>query len=293
VPAGLGEHVTVNGKGILIMPAVSLPEDGELRLGSVSLSGRRVRAYKGSDEPVAWITDEPVPDAGRVWRMLGEMATETGLQPVLHVAPRRSTEDWRPEDDFGRPEDVDQIGRLNAEDVLMREWAGRAVDEEVPEGLAARFDPAELYAPFSRQFPGLAPRTEGGLTAAGTLGALDTLPAARVCLIAVSRPADIPTAVGWEVTDAWKSMLPVSAVLRSWEDRFGARLVLIGPGAEIRLIVERPARTSAAAQAVTAELWAFADAWMDYRDRKYSQLNEVPDIVPRVLYAASWGLWWD
>lgn len=275
------------------MSAASLPEDGELRLGSVILSGRRVRAYKGTDEPVAWITDEPVPDAGHVWRMLGEMATETGLQPVLHVAPGRPPEGWHPEDDFGRPGDVDQIGRLNAEDVLTREWAGRAVDGEVPEGLAARFDPAELYAPFSRQFPGLAPRTEGGLTAAEVLGALDTVPAARVCLIAVSRPADIPTVVGWEVTDAWESMLPVSAVLRSWEDRFGARLMLIGPGAEIRLIVERPARTPTAAQAVAAELWAFADAWMDYRDRRYSQLNEVPDIIPRVLDAAIWGLWWD
>lgn len=275
------------------MPAVSLPEDGEWRLGSVLLSGRRVRAYKGTGEPVAWITDELVPNAGRVWRVLSEMATETGLQPVLHVAPRRPPEGWQPADDFGRPGDVDQIGRLNAEDILMREWAGRAVNEEVPEGLAPRFDPAELYAPFSRQFPGLAPRTEEGLATTEVLRVLDALPAARVCLIAVGRPADILTAVGWEVTDAWESMLPVSAVLRSWEDRFGARLVLIGPGAEIQLIVERPARTLAVAQAITAELWAFADAWMDYRDRKYSQLNEVADIIPRVLDATVWGLWWD
>jgi hypothetical protein len=47
-------------------------------------------------------------------------------------------------------------------------------------------------------------------------------------------------------------------VLRSWEDRFGARLLQVG-FAEIRLLAGRPARTIEAAQHVAAEHYAFRD----------------------------------
>ncbi len=51
----------------------------------------------------------------------------------------------------------------------------------------------------------------------------------------------------------------IAAVLRTWEDRFGARLLNVGPGAEIRLLVQRPPATRQAAQRVAAEHYAFAD----------------------------------
>ncbi len=61
-----------------------LPEDGELQLGEVRLPrGRRVRARGGPNEPVAWVTDEPVESAGRAWLALSGMAAATGLQLVL------------------------------------------------------------------------------------------------------------------------------------------------------------------------------------------------------------------
>jgi hypothetical protein len=44
--------------------------------------------------------------------------------------------------------------------------------------------------------------------------------------------------------------LRIGAVPRSWEDRFGARLLWIGPRAEIRLLVDRPPRTFEAAAQV-------------------------------------------
>lgn len=272
------------------MPENPLPADGEFRLGPVVLTGRRVRAYDWTDEPVAWVTDDLIAQSGRAWHHISARAAETGLQPVLCLPPSRHQEDWHPADYFARPGDIGEIDRLTAEDILRREWEGRAVDEEDDD---PRWDPAEQYAPFSRQFPGLAPPAQAQLTAAETLDALATLPPARVCLVAARRPADIPTAVGWLVTDAWDSTLPVSAVLRSWEDRFGARLVVMGPGAEVRLLVQRPARTMAVAQAIAAELWAFADTWVDYRDERYAQLDEVSSIIPRVLDASIWGLWWD
>ena len=70
--------------------------------------------------------------------------------------------------------------------------------------------------------------------------ALETVPAAFVCLAAARRPADFPAEVGWLATEAWDPPLHLSAVLRSWEDRFGARVLQIGAGAEIRLLVSGP-----------------------------------------------------
>jgi hypothetical protein len=273
------------------VPETPLPANGEFRSGSVVLSGRRVRAYNGTDEPVAWVSDQLIPDSGRTWRLLSGMAAETGLQPILCVPPGRHPEEWHPDDYFAKPCDIAEIDQLTAEDILTREWEGRAVEDGDLGDASRHWDPAESYAPFSRQFPGLAPPAGEPLTATETSAALDTLPAARVCLVAVRRAADIPSAVGWEVTDAWESMLPVSAVLRSWEDRFGARLVVMGPGAEIRLLVERPVRTLAAARAVAAELWAFCDAMADEGGR--FTLTTVSGIAAHVPNAPIWGFWWD
>jgi Domain of unknown function (DUF4253) len=50
--------------------------------------------------------------------------------------------------------------------------------------------------------------------------------------------------------------LPIAVVLRSWEDRFGARLLRIGL-AEISVLARRPPRTRDSAQHLAAEQWAF------------------------------------
>jgi hypothetical protein len=62
-----------------------LPDDGDLRLGSLRLRGQRVDATLSRGRPVAWVTDEPVPDAGRAWLAISGMAAKTGLRPVLDV----------------------------------------------------------------------------------------------------------------------------------------------------------------------------------------------------------------
>ena len=50
----------------------------------------------------------------------------------------------------------------------------------------------------------------------------------------------------------------LSAVLRSWEDRFGAALIEVGFD-HIRMLVRRPPRTVPDAQAVAAELYVMCD----------------------------------
>ena len=246
-----------------------LPDDGEPRLAGLTLPpGRQVDAEYGS-APVAWVTDEPVPDAGRIWLELSAAAARTGLQPVLQVTP-----DWipgrQPDEDFFEPQEIAGLDHMSAADILAELWDGKA-----------RHDP----------FPGLAPATGGHLGKGDVLDALIALPPAHLTLVEAKRPADVLPLVGWFVTDAWESALPIAAVLRSWEDRFGARLFQVGPSAELRLLVDRPPHTMAAAQAIAAEHWAFCDAWVDqFHDIELRWLSEM---VPRVLNGAVWGFWWD
>jgi hypothetical protein len=64
------------------MTAARLPGGGELRLGAVTLpAGKRVTGY--GPEPVAWVTSQAVPEAGRVWAALWDAHPDSGLIPFL------------------------------------------------------------------------------------------------------------------------------------------------------------------------------------------------------------------
>jgi hypothetical protein len=54
--------------------------------------------------------------------------------------------------------------------------------------------------------------------------------------------------------------LIIGAVLRSWEQRFGARLLRIGADAILQVLAERPPRTLELATQLAAEFYAFAES---------------------------------
>ena len=112
-------------------------------------------------------------------------------------------------------------------------------------------------------------------------------PEARIALVAAGRPADVLAVIGWGrlVIRAGSPLLPLTAVLRSWEDRFGARLVGVGEDI-VRLLVERPPRTPEAAQRLAAEQVVLADDCID-GDRY------VSGIAARLVSAPVWTFWWD
>jgi Domain of unknown function (DUF4253) len=74
-------------------------------------------------------------------------------------------------------------------------------------------------------------------------------------------------------------------VLRSWEARFGARLLRIGADSTLRVLVERPPVTVDAAQRVAAEHIAFAD--------EPRQSGSVADLGEALIGAPIWSFWWD
>jgi Domain of unknown function (DUF4253) len=274
------------------MTGADVPEDGELQIGSVRLpAGRRIRARYGLGGPVAWVTAKPVPDAGRVWAALSQAHPQSGLVPFLLDGIAGSTERPWDKQELGDPDDVTGLDDLDAAVVLREQWQHQTTeydgydeeDEEYQDGDFAR-GVAEAVAPFSRrQFPGLAQAEDHQLGADQADQVLGRLAPARIGLVPAGRPADVLPRLGWnEALDT----APIAAVLRSWEDRFGACLLRVG-FAQISVLAQRPPRTLESAQRLAAEQWAFCSECAG------EGLHDVPRITASLMSSPIWTFWWD
>jgi len=256
-----------------------LPDEGPVRLGPVTLpAGRLITGYPGLDH-VAWVTADPVLDSGRIWAALSELHPWTGLIPIqVDGSPGKV---WDPLNlsETEDPRDADGLDAGPLLEDMWRDWLGPP-EEDDPEWIRMR-------APFTREFPGLAPPEHTPLTPAGRQHALDVVTQeARIGLIAAGRPADVLPVIGWGgLVNRGDSLLPLTAILRSWEDRFGARLIAVGD-ADLGLFVERPPRTLQAAQRVAAEQVVLADECA-------GGARSIPGIAERLVNAPTWTLWWD
>lgn len=269
------------------MTAFELPADGPLPLGPVQLpAGERITPY-GSQVPVAWMTTAAVPDAGLILSVLTDIGDETGgLVPIL-IPPGIYHHEHGA--DFGPPDESDDADRFTDAEVMAKLWG-----ENTPsEAEYARYpEYRESLEPFGRQFPGLAPAEHGRLAEGAREHALRMLPEAHVGLVRARRPADVLVAVGWSIFDAGYNPLPVSVgswcatVLRSWEDRFGARLMWVESD-RLRLLVGRPPQTVEAATRVAAEHWAFADECGGVTK------TSIKDLAAALVGAPVWTYWWD
>ena len=267
-----------------------LPPDGAARVGPVHLPAgrRRYSDQDDGDQLVAWVTEQPMAEAGRAWLALSKVHPETGLAPVLLVGlPWTDFQGRRRPADFcfHEPADLALADQLPAREVLADGWP----EDEDEDWLAVT---AADRAPFGRQFPGLAPASGTRLAPAEMEQAIGSLPPAYLGVVAAQRPADVPALVGWRVfgSDGYgleARSLQVAVVLRSWEERFGARLLRIGSDAILQVLVERPPRSLDAAQQIAAEHWAFADECAGLG------LRDVPSIAEHLVNAPVWTFWWD
>ncbi|MCX4525963.1 MULTISPECIES: DUF4253 domain-containing protein [unclassified Streptomyces] len=243
-------------------------------------------------EPLLWVSDAPV-GAGALAACRGP-ALAAGLQAVL-FQERRGLESWWTRDELS-PASMSDPDDHHVEPVLRAFWARVVPDPEEGDGP----DGAGLIAPFGRDWPGLAEhRTpQGGpdeddpeavaLALADELIRDGVLPGPRLALIPAGRGADVPTAMGWRGPTNYESdMALISTVLRSWEDRFGARVLALGFD-ELHLSVAAPPLTTAAALPVAAEHFAFCP------DNVWQGSGSVGAYTDEaVTGSASWGFWWD
>ncbi|CAL9492688.1 hypothetical protein SUDANB95_03250 [Actinosynnema sp. ALI-1.44] len=257
------------------------PADAAGRSLSVPLPpGRAVSsAEEDGDRPAFWLSDAPAPEG--LWSRLRAEHARSGLWPLL-------------------------LDALDDNDPEYRPWGS---GEVTPGGMSdpAAHDPAALLAawwtdhtdnpdpettPYGRAWPGLAPTpTTGGDPDRIADGLAAHLLAdhrsMRLGLVAADRGADALAVAGWfgpaNYTD---DTAEIAAVLRGWEDRFGARVVGVG-FATLLLSVAAPPTTHDQALAVAAEHFAFCP------DNVWQGVTPLSAYAERLVGDHSWAFWWD
>lgn len=264
------------------MSLSAVPDDGEMSIAGTGMSraGRQLRAASGV--PVVWVSDRPILSAGIIWTDMAKKSARSGLQPFLLSGLDGGTaRPWDTGEQVSEPEDTTAIDRMDAAEVLEGWWWDVSEDE-----LAEDEDLRAMFAPFGPRFPGLAPAVEEELDPElMRRAAVQYTRPARIGLVPAARPADILPRLGWQGACNNRTASELAVVLRSWEDRFGARLLEVGFDA-IRLLVSRPPQTLEAAQRIAAEHFAFADdALMGLRGTGW--------IAPALVNNPFWDFWWD
>ena len=263
----------------------AVPADDEMLIGGMWMPGRQVRAHYSRPRPpvaVAWVTDRILHGPGLYWVELGENAATTGLQPFLLSGLDGGTA--RPWDngEFIEPQDTGSIDTIDVARLLEGWWWDVPEDEyERDEELRA------MLGPSGPRFPGLAPAIDQELDPELIRRALrQHTRDARIGLVPASRPADVLPRLGWDGACNSRTSVEIAAVLRSWEDRFGARLLEVG-FADVRLLVSRAPQTLEAAQLIAAEHFAFCD------EAARMGLRGVSEIAPALVNNPFWDFWWD
>lgn len=141
-------------------------------------------------------------------------------------------------------------------------------------------------APFGQEFPGLAPTPEGGVDEAAP-DAVAASMTGRLGLVPATRPADVIATLGWQgPTNSCDDVGPFAAVLRTWEDRFGAEVVGIGFDT-LTLGVRRPPSSNEEATAVAAEHYAVC------MDNISQGAGSIRPYAAELKGAGRWDFWWN
>jgi hypothetical protein len=216
------------------------------RTGAVPRTGRPTVAGRqmpegGTDpasEPVYWISDEPLDDDANIASELARAFPDTGIWPLL----------WTYEEDptayMPLPGDFDEVDAIDVEPLLRDRWA--ALAQKHPEAIR----------PFAEQFPGLAQAAWNGQQVNDPFACLrtDTARHARLMLVPCHRPADVVAIIGGLASETEGP--EISAVLRTWEQRFAAVPIALQPRLAT-VSVSAPPQSDHQALKLAAEHWAF------------------------------------
>ncbi|MET4004730.1 hypothetical protein ABIB48_003474 [Arthrobacter sp. UYCu511] len=276
-----------------------VPPDGETQVGGVHLpAGSSIRPeqyeYTSCDGSkgvsallphIGWYSDTDWDSTLVSWVGLARAFSQTGLWPVVGGPGNRCAEPRIIKRSWPRS----RTHNDEAANVLQDCWDGRAVvaretGEPLPENrppfpgvpvgkiLTNNVEKVPL-AGWSNWNPGCAS------------------PQAGLLLVPAMRPADVPQLVGWAGPGNYSlGGHEISAVLRSWEERFGAVLYQLGP-TTLALRVARPPTTLADATVLMEEHYLLCV------DNFGSQSWEPPisrdDYAKRLINAPVWDFWWD
>ncbi|MER7759829.1 DUF4253 domain-containing protein [Streptomyces sp. NPDC097619] len=267
--------------------------------------GRLVESDGSGDAgPVLWLGDGPT--TLREWTEAHAARGRSGLWPLLLDALDPAHADFRP---WGSGE-LSHRRKSSPSDhdpaAVLADWWGDGAEPEDP----ADVDPLDgagplpITAPFGRAWPGIAarPHREAAERARAEAEAeaevfarasareyLAFCPWVRLGLVAADSGAEALTAVGWEgPCNHDNDTAKHSAVVRDWEDRFGARVVAVGFDT-LRLSVARPPVDEREALLVAAEHFAFCpdNIWQG------GGPDGLSGYARELVGAEEWHFWWD
>ena len=244
---------------------------GDIPLPDGTLYSPEPSGGSRGEAPVVWASQAPVPGVGRLWARLAAVFPETGLWPFVIDAEYgfRGFDDYLMDIPRGRHKEVAAV--------LRRGWTDNTgFDDDFPD---------EVTAPYGPQFPGLADPTPGDRP-----NSIDHIVAAlsgHFGLAALNRPADILDAIGWMGAANYDGdPLDMTTVLRSWEQRFDAYVIGLGPDT-LHLAVGRPARDLSSATAIAAEHFAFCP------DNIQQGVGTIREYAEMLVNEEHWAFWWD
>ncbi|WP_328480420.1 DUF4253 domain-containing protein [Streptomyces sp. NBC_00377] len=222
-------------------------------------------------EPLLWHSEQSASSGN--WTALGGPAARAGLLPVLVDlgGPQGGPQQWEL-----MPADVSYPGDHDAEEVLTEYWEECAAGDEEWPGLAAA--PALTADPDAR-----AAQIADTLAEEGP----SWFRSPHLALVPARRSADIPAAVGWSGPAGHENdTARLCAVLRSWEDRFGIRVV--GLGFDVLAVsVAAPPTTLAEAERTAAEHFAFCP------DNILQGPGSLAAYAQQLVGERTWTFWWD
>lgn len=204
---------------------------------------------------------------------------------------------------MGRPPGLDHVDAVRLEEVLAADYAEYRrtrlpfwmdpTPVPVPEGIEPW--PHDPGPPFE-QWPGLAPQVPAASAGARPEDAAASLVSqlvetgqfgldeCRLVLVPARRGSDALASIGWS---AEAPLALLCALLRSWEDRFGARVVAAF-GSELHVSVARPPVEAEHANLLALEhVLSSADNIVD------DPPTPFPDYATELRGRTAWSFWWD
>jgi hypothetical protein len=247
------------------------------------------RVISDDEGPVMWLSDAE-PDAETVARLRAAHAA-SGLWPVL-IGDDPGHEPVYPSlgGSLGKP-GWRGFEPPTAEAWLAEQWAEEVADNEESDD----WEPEErvsALAPSGAAWPGLAP----GVAPSGDPLAIadwhaammldnDWLGQPRLALFEGAGSSEALASARWAPSEI-DNFLPHIQVLRTWEERFGARVVALKP-ATLYLSVAAPPVTEEHAVHVTCEHLAFCP------DAVWQCSDSFSEHAEDLVGSQSWGFWWD
>ncbi|CAM5297682.1 hypothetical protein SXANM310S_03373 [Streptomyces xanthochromogenes] len=257
-------------------------------LGTSLPPGRLIVPAGSGGAPVMWLSDGPAP-AG-LWEELQREHPHSGLWPLLLTHPAGDL-DFRPWATGELAPEQASLALGHDPAAVLRDW-WNSPSTARPDDPGEAADRLRMLEPYGHEWPGPAPSpapAEKGDPMAAAAAAAQWLlhhdPELRIGLVRADSGAEALAVCGWTGARNHAGADRIGAVLHSWEERYGARLVELGLTG-LRLSVSwRPADLDEALP-LAAEHVAFCPG------NVLRGTESLTDYAEELVLEKCWSFWW-